>query len=156
MNSYTSRARACNSLKKYADAITNWDHAIDLNERRWLAALQEARANSKLRAGLVTEAVAEVTELMKLSNWNAGQLYNFACVHAVASGKISDKKKEYAELAIQLLKKTVEAGYQDTTQLKRDTDLDPLRDRDDFKKLLADLEEQSRKKSEPPKKPHEK
>jgi hypothetical protein len=31
-------------------------------------------------------------------------------------------------------------GYKDAAHMKQDTDLDPLRERDDFQKLLAELE----------------
>ena len=41
---------------------------------------------------------------------------------------------------MQWLHKTVQAGYKDATHMNKDTDLDPLRDREDFKKLLAELE----------------
>ncbi len=34
----------------------------------------------------------------------------------------------------------MKAGYKDADHMKKDTDLDPLRGRDDFKKLLAELE----------------
>jgi hypothetical protein len=34
----------------------------------------------------------------------------------------------------------VKAGYKSPAKMAKDTDLDALRDRDDFKKLLADLE----------------
>ena len=37
------------------------------------------------------------------------------------------------------LGKAVAAGFADATQMQRDTDLDALRDRADFQKLLADL-----------------
>jgi hypothetical protein len=30
-------------------------------------------------------------------------------------------------------------GFKDATQMKKDTDLDSLRDRDDFKKLIGEL-----------------
>ena len=52
---------------------------------------------------MVAEAVAEVAALTQSSNWNAGEWYNFACVYAVASGKIADKKQEYADRAMELL-----------------------------------------------------
>jgi hypothetical protein len=39
-----------------------------------------------------------------------------------------------------LLRRAVQAGLKEAAHLARDTDLDPLRDRDDFKKLLADLQ----------------
>ena len=41
---------------------------------------------------------------------------------------------------MELLAKAVQAGYQDAAHMKKDTDLDPLREREDFKKLLAELE----------------
>ena len=39
-----------------------------------------------------------------------------------------------------LLQKAVKAGYKDAAHMKKDPDLDPLRAREDFKKLLAELE----------------
>ena len=39
-----------------------------------------------------------------------------------------------------LLNHAVKAGYKDAAHMKKDTDLDPLRDREDFKKLMAELE----------------
>jgi hypothetical protein len=48
---------------------------------------------------------------------------------------------------MELLHKAVKAGYRNAVHMKKDTDLDLLRGRDDFKKLLAELEAKS-----PPKK----
>ena len=45
------------------------------------------RAMSRLTAGQVTEAVEEVAELSKTSDWNAERWYDFACVYAIASGQ---------------------------------------------------------------------
>jgi hypothetical protein len=53
--------------------------------------------------------------------------------------KSSDGAKE-ADLAMDCLKQAVAAGYQDVKQFKQDTDLDGLRQREDFKKLIAELE----------------
>ena len=38
------------------------------------------------------------------------------------------------------LKQAVAAGFKDAAQMKKDKDLDAFRDREDFKKLLAELE----------------
>jgi hypothetical protein len=38
------------------------------------------------------------------------------------------------------LQQTVKAGWKDATQMAEDTDLVPLREREDFKRLLAVLE----------------
>ena len=47
---------------------------------------------------------------------------------------------------MQWLHKAVQVGYKDAAHMKRDTDLDPLRDREDFKKLIAELEKKVEKK----------
>ena len=41
---------------------------------------------------------------------------------------------------MQWLNKAVQAGYKDAAYMEKDTDLDPLRERADFKKLMAELE----------------
>ena len=74
--------------------------------------------------------MAEVAELTKTTEPRTpGQWYDFACFYAVASGKVADKKQEYADRAMELLHKAVQAGYRDAAHLKKDTDLDPLRKR---------------------------
>ena len=66
--------------------------------------------------------------------------YNFACLCAITSGKDADKQQEYADRAMELLHKAVKAGFTDASLMVKDTDLDPLRDRADFKKLLDSLQ----------------
>jgi hypothetical protein len=68
-----------------------------------------------------------------------GQWYNFACFYAIASGKSADEKQEFAERAMDLLQKPVNAGWNDAARTATDTDLDPLRGREDYKKLIEDL-----------------
>jgi hypothetical protein len=41
---------------------------------------------------------------------------------------------------VEALRQAVAKGYKDATNLKKDLDLDPLRARDDFQKLLAEVE----------------
>jgi hypothetical protein len=45
-----------------------------------------------------------------------------------------------------VLRDAVAKGYKDAARMKEDKDLAPLRDRDDFKKLLAELEGSKEKK----------
>jgi hypothetical protein len=45
-----------------------------------------------------------------------------------------------ADRALALLRQAVARGYKDTAHMKKDADLQPLRAREDFKKLLAKLE----------------
>jgi tetratricopeptide (TPR) repeat protein/tRNA A-37 threonylcarbamoyl transferase component Bud32 len=48
--------------------------------------------------------------------------------------------KAHADRALAALRQAVARGYKDVAHLKKDPDLDPLRDRADFRRLLADLE----------------
>ncbi len=98
--------------------------------------------------GQVAEAVAEVAELAKQPFWTAAVWYDFACVDSIVSVKIADKKQEYTDRAMALLGKAVKAGYQDAAHMRKDTDLDPLRKREDFKKLIAELEKKTPAKAE--------
>jgi serine/threonine protein kinase/tetratricopeptide (TPR) repeat protein len=55
-----------------------------------------------------------------------------------------DKRKEitqaYAARAMKFLERAVQAGFRDRERILKDSGLTPLRTRDDFRKLLADLE----------------
>ena len=138
--SHANRALVIMELGRFAEAVADWDRAIPLSLKEEQPRFRAFRATALQNCGREAEAVAEVAELRKLSGWNAGQLYDFACAYSVASAKIADKKAEYADAAMELLTKAVKAGWKDSAHIKRDADMDPLRDRDDFRKLLATLE----------------
>ena len=55
---------------------------------------------------------------------------------ALADG---EQKQALAAEAVQTLRDAVAAGWQDAQHTSRDPDLAPLRDRDDFRRLLAEL-----------------
>jgi hypothetical protein len=59
--------------------------------------------------------------------------------------------EEWADEAMCLLKRAVSKRYNNVEQIKKDKDLDSLRDRQDFKKLLAELETSQGKEKTPPK-----
>jgi hypothetical protein len=46
----------------------------------------------------------------------------------------------YADQTMAMLHDAVTKGYKNAAHMKKDTDLDPLRSREDFKKLIAELE----------------
>jgi tetratricopeptide (TPR) repeat protein len=59
--------------------------------------------------------------------------------------KLDDQQRKesaqfYTDAALKLLRDAVRKGYKDVAHVKRDTDLDRLRQRDDFQKLVAELE----------------
>jgi eukaryotic-like serine/threonine-protein kinase len=139
-NSHWGRATAYHRLQKHADAVPDWDRAVELSPNEEQLKLRAARATARVKAGLVAEAVAEVAELMKQPGAPAPILYNLACVCSLAS---VDRKQEHADRAVQLLRQAVSAGYRDAARMKQDPNLAPLRGRDDFKELIAGLENNS-------------
>jgi tetratricopeptide (TPR) repeat protein len=142
-NSHQGRATAYDRLRRYAEALPDWDRAIELSPPQEQPGFRAVRATTRVNAGLVAEAVAEVAALTQMAHWNAGQWYDFACVYALASGKNTNKKQEYADRAVELLHQAVKAGWKDAAHMKKDTDLDSLRGREDFQKLLRELEKKS-------------
>ena len=91
-------------------------------------------------------ATAEMWE--KLNRTDADSLYNAACYRAVAAavqaktpGADAARLAENdASRAIELLAKAVKAGCKNAAHMSKDPDLKPLRERPDFKKLVAELE----------------
>ena len=80
-------------------------------------------------------------------------LYNAACGYSLCAGTVAQGKQpeqlpaadralheKYAARAVVLLREAVQAGYKNVAHIKRDSDLDPLRQREDFQKLLAELQ----------------
>jgi eukaryotic-like serine/threonine-protein kinase len=90
---------------------------------------------------------AEMWEKLKRNDGDS--LYVTCCFRAVVSAvlRASDKSAagarqadSEADLAMQTLREAVAHGYQDAANIHKDDDLDSLRSRDDFKKLVAELD----------------
>jgi tetratricopeptide (TPR) repeat protein len=138
--SHWYRAMAYDRLQKYAEAVKDWDRAIEHGPKQEQPRLRAARATAQIKAGQAAEAVAEVEELLKLPGVPGPILYDFACVYSLASAAIAGKKQVYADRAVQLLQQAVRAGHKIAAHMKRDPDLDPIRARADFRQLMAELE----------------
>jgi len=138
--SYGGRAITLRLLGKFAESANDWDKSIEFGTEIDRPERRAARANMLVKAGRIKEAVAEVADLMKSSKWSADQRYNFACVYALASGSVVLEKQQYADRAMVLLGQCKDSQFMNARHVTQDTDLDPLRDRDDFKKLIAELD----------------
>jgi hypothetical protein len=68
------------------------------------------------------------------------------CIPIVAQhDKLDDKQRKeaaryYADAAMKQLRHAVSKAFKDVSQLKKDADLDLLRQREDFQRLVAELE----------------
>jgi serine/threonine-protein kinase len=124
-------------------------HAIAGENRRILSL-------ARLGLGKHAAAAAAAEEMLTIGPNPATDAYTAAgllaqCVLLAEkdSKVLESKRKElaqgYADRAMAALRLAIAKGLKDLAKMKKDKDLDSLRSRDDFKKLLADLE-----KSAPP------
>ena len=79
--------------------------------------------------------------------WDAAAAYALCVRAAKGDAKL---QTEYADQAIATLKKSIDAGFDDLDLLKKEKDLDAIRDRADFKQLVADLEKKLSPPAPPP------
>ncbi len=155
-NSHWRRGLARGQVGKHADAVADWDRVLALVDPSDRLPFRVERMASLAAAAKVAEAVAEADALLKRAGWSGDQFVQFAATYAVASGSVEGKAGEYATKAVGLLTEATKKGFKDASRLKADKQFDPLRDRDDFKKLLAELEKDAPTAKEPAPKPPEK
>jgi hypothetical protein len=102
------------------------------------------------RGAEAVPVIREATAMWeKLNRTDAGSLYNAASFRAItaavlrAAGKsasVGEEADTEADRAMTWLKQAVAAGYKDAAHMNRDKDLDSLRSREDFKKMVAESE----------------
>jgi tetratricopeptide (TPR) repeat protein len=96
-------------------------------------------------------AAAEAEELARVGYEPGDDAYNAACFVArcvrlaerdsrLREAQRRELARRYADRAMDLLRQAVQAGWKDAAHTKQDSDLDPLRNREDFRKLLGELE----------------
>jgi tetratricopeptide (TPR) repeat protein len=153
-------------LGRPAEAVPELDKAMLVYRKMaspdktwWRSELADAvrhRGIALQKLGRPGDAVAAYREaialLEKLPKPEPYDVYSLACSHALIHGTAPDKGSGLTaadthaagELALAALRRAVAAGYRDRAGLHQDTDLDSLRQRPDFRKLLADLEKDSK------------
>jgi hypothetical protein len=87
-----------------------------------------------------TEAIRATREMAALVQKDPSDLYNVACALALCVPLTrGEPQQALAAEAVQTLKQAIAAGWHNAQNTSRDPDLAPLRDRDDFRRLLAKL-----------------
>ena len=109
----------------------------------------EGRVNEKLgrraeAAGSLREAIATM-ESMPLAARNPVDDYSLACKHALLAGVLAAsplaarEARAEADWAMDALRRAADRGYRNLSNMRSDTDLEPLRPRPEFQALLMDL-----------------
>ncbi len=110
------------------------------NNRRYLAGLRRGLAKLiRVQAALddIPEALRRGRELVNASRGEPMQLYNAACDLSLSSRLASpDRGRPLADEAVSILSQAIAAGWANVALMATDGDLDPLRERDDFRRLL--------------------
>jgi serine/threonine-protein kinase len=156
-NAYWKRAEALGQLGRPGEAIADWDHAIDLDDGELRPSFRASRARALAAAGKHASAATEAADLARSESLPGEVLYQLACVYSLAAAGVQKDDREpqpkrdqqaeqYAARAVELLRQAVDRGFKDVAHMKKDADLDPLRKRDAFKKLMAKLESGSQEK----------
>jgi serine/threonine-protein kinase len=149
-NVHWGRARALDRLGRHPEAVADWEQAIALNDDKpHEGGFRLQRSLSLALAGQHVEATAAVEKLLQPGNADNSTLYDAACVYTLAAAQAAKaapphtsslRAEQYARRAVRLLHQAVLKGYKDLAHLKKDADLDALRQRPDFQQLLAELE----------------
>jgi eukaryotic-like serine/threonine-protein kinase len=135
------------------------EHRDNVGYQERLANFRLSLASTRAHRGAYKEAIGEAqAELARRPSPSGVLLYSAACVYAVSSRTVrqdtsvkpAEREKlasRYADQAMALLLRAQAAKYflgGGLSDLKRDRDMDPLRARADFQKLLAEAERQAR------------
>jgi tetratricopeptide (TPR) repeat protein len=156
LNLHGSRANLLTSLGRHAEAVSDWDKVIELNDEpadrityRLMRILELLRTKDYRRG--ISEALAVSTQQSDSGKLAGPDLYNYACIFGLASvaAQADDRldaserrrrARAYADTSLKWLERAVGAGFFDDPKNRdhaaRDSDLAPLRDRPEFRKLL--------------------
>jgi tetratricopeptide (TPR) repeat protein len=144
------------ALARYDKAIPILDEAVSKGyeaARNVAVAARIGRAITLAKQGNHAQATEDAEAVARREGLTSGNVYDLACLcsrSSAAAGR-DDRlcaanrarlKAHHAERAMDFLKKAVAMGHRKPAVMRTDSDLDALRDRDDFRKLLADLEAQ--------------
>lgn len=144
-NAYLGRAASLSGLKQYTEAIAAWDRAITLDAGQDRDGLRFQRALTLARAGQHARAVAEAEALATVKNLSGAMLYDLARIWALAATAArqdGELAQRYAGRSLELLNRARDIGLfgdqESLDQIKKDPDLESLRHRADFQKLVSD------------------
>jgi tetratricopeptide (TPR) repeat protein len=145
---YWYRAMTLDGLQRFPLALEDWNRAIELDEGRYQNTLRLKRASNLLNMKDHARATADAQAVAESAKASVEDLYNAACVYALSARFAAADMplaESYASRAVLLLRQALAKGYKDLDHLKKDTDLDSLRTREDLKKLLKELESETKK-----------
>ncbi len=142
---HTARAQAFGNMGRFVDAIEDWNQSLLLDDGPLQVTLRLQRALCYARVE-PAKAVTEADALANEPNASGERIYQCASIYALASAHTSesDLNERYSTGALTLLHKCREHGHfkerKHIDDLKTTSAFAGLRERDDFRNFVADLE----------------
>jgi tetratricopeptide (TPR) repeat protein len=149
------RTDALLKLERLAESLREWDRALELTAsetQRASTGVSRAYALARLgkyeQAAPVAEEFAGRPSASDFAAFRAARVLSLASAAVYrdpqrAEGERRQLARRYADAAVALLLRLQSQGYfkdrTNVTYLEKDKEFDPLRGRDDFQKLLAEL-----------------
>jgi serine/threonine protein kinase/tetratricopeptide (TPR) repeat protein len=135
-NSYRGRAEALDLLRRHGRAVKDWEKALELSSGSSRTFYQWRLLLSRASAGEFDQAMKDADEVAR--NGSREMVYACARVYALIHADTRDDKP--AARAVELLRRAAARGFRDAAALKHDAAFDSLRKRDDFRRLVTELE----------------
>jgi eukaryotic-like serine/threonine-protein kinase len=152
---YMGRGQALLQLGRWEEAERDWRRLLELSADQPEIRMRLYRPSSLAYLGEHVRATTEMETLLAEGQAQPLDLYNFSYIYsrcsavAAKDARLLSAEREkladqYGRRAVELLRRAQAAGYfRDAGRLarmKQNKDLDAIRDRDDFKRLVAELE----------------
>jgi TPR repeat protein len=106
------------------------------------ASLLLMRVSALAQQGKDRDIPETAEKLRELSPKDADHLYDVACCYGIAAVAATDEKQalSHQRRAMATLREAIAAGFNNADHMRSDPDLRALRDRDDFQKLVTELQ----------------
>lgn len=121
-NNYLQRARSYIALKQREKALPDLDKTLIIETEP-----SENRAFALHYMGRNSEALDCIQTMIEENPHDGGNYYNLACLNSLMGKSVE---------AVAALKTALELGYREFRHMERDTDLDRIRNREDYKALI--------------------
>jgi eukaryotic-like serine/threonine-protein kinase len=159
VTTYMDRAEAFVRTERNKEALEDWDRMIELDKGPSSPLVRMFAAMARAHRGEHALAAAALDAMQADGVEPEYACYNFPCIYSLASAVVlkddrlspSEQKRlaeRYAAKSVELLQKARADGFFETPgfvkYLRKDTDLKPLRERGDFKKLIRQLDEDAK------------
>ena len=140
-----ARAMTLAGLGRFAEALVDWDCAIELDDGQHHNALRIKRASNLLNMKDHVRATDDAAAVAESPEASSDDLFLAACAYAVSAQLATDDPslaESYAARAVMLLRQALVKGYENAARMKTDPELHALRSREDFQNLMGEVEEE--------------